>query len=94
MPLTLTYLGPWPLRAKMSAKIGPRATGASLAAPGGLSVSVMMMVVVVSRTPPVVQEADTYLVHRERALKCSDRTYYLHSKHPFKMIGNKLNVPK
>ena len=65
MPLTLTYLGPWPLRAKMSAKIGPRATGASLAAPGGLSVSVMMMVVVVSRTPPVVQEADTYLVQRE-----------------------------
>ena len=93
MPLTLTYLGPWPLRAKMSAKIGPRATGASLAAPGGLSVSVMMMVVV-SRTPPVVQEADTYLVQRERALKCSDRIYYLHSKHPFKMIGNKLNVPK
>ena len=64
MPLTLTYLGPWPLRAKMSAKIGPRATGVSLAAPGGLSVSVMMMVVV-SRTPPVVQEADTYLVQRE-----------------------------
>ena len=94
MPLTLTYLGPWPLRAKMSAKIGPRATGASLAAPGGLSVSVMMLMVVVSRTPPVVQEADTYLVQRERALKCSDRIYYLHSKHPFKMIGNKLNVPK
>ena len=91
MPLTLTYLGPWPLRAKMSAKIGPRATGASLAAPGGLSVSVMMLMVVVSRTPPVVQEADTYL---QRALKCSDRIYYLHSKHPFKMIGNKLNVPK
>ena len=34
MPLTLTYLGAWPLRAKMSAKMGPRATGASLAAPG------------------------------------------------------------
>ena len=36
MPLTLTYLGAWPLRAKMSAKMGPRATGA-LAAPPGVS---------------------------------------------------------